>query len=257
MQEIKYPYFKKGRILKSSMLENLRDYPRDVLEIYNENLSDGIVCGLTPKVEENIITFTKGIIKHNGKLYVLNNPTSITYGETEVEVMIKVNFYDELKDHDYLTQYIEIEIDQDMNLMDNQKELGRFKLKKGAYLRSNYQDLYDFTTEYNTINIVNVEYSGYKEPTISNTILKYFARQVMACRTQNPLDINFAMLCLNSTRIEREVIYNYISYKLGEEIKSLTNKEIHSRLVKILDMIKKENPISKTSKVPGRKIILD
>jgi len=257
MQEIRYPFFNKGRILKREMLENIRDYSRDVLDVYNENLSDGIVCGLMPKVDKDIITFSKGIVKHNLRLYVIDSPSSISYKETEVEVIIKLCFYDELKDNDYETQYINIEIDPNLNILDNQIEIGRFKLKAGAYLRSDYQDLYDFTTEYNTINIVNVLYSGFNEPTLSNMILKYFAREVLNTRTQNQMDITFSMFCLNSNRVEREVIYNYIAFRLSEEIKPLRNKDLHEKLVKVLGIIKRESSGLKRSRVQSQKIILD
>lgn len=73
MFEIRYPYFNKDRILKKGMLENMRDYPRDILDVYNENLSDGVVCGLSPTVDEDIITISKGIVKHKGRLYVIHD----------------------------------------------------------------------------------------------------------------------------------------------------------------------------------------
>lgn len=257
MQELRYPFFKKGRILKIEMLENIRDYPRDILDVYNENLSDGIVCGLMPKVDREIITFSKGITKYNGRLYVLNNPTSLRYTETDVEVVIKLNFYEELQDNDFRTQYVEIEIDPNTNISENQQELGRFKLKKGAYLRSNYQDLYDFTTEYNTINIVHVPCAGYQEQTMSNIILKYFAKEALATRTKNQMDITFCMICLNNSRIERQTICNYIAYKLEEEVTPMTNITIHNKLVRILGVIKRENEGLKRIKSVGQKIILD
>lgn len=257
MLEIKYPFFKKDRILKIEMLENMRDFPRNVLDIYNENLSDGIICGFIPNVDKEIITFSKGITKYNGNLYLLSNPVSISYGETESDTIIKINFYDEMQDNDYKTTYIEIETDNNINILDNQQELGRFKLKKGAYLRSNYQDLYDFTTEYNTINIVNVNYAGYKESTVSPLILKYFAEEVFKYKTQNSVDLSFCMICINSEKIERKAIYNYISYRLDENIDSLTNTEIHSSLVKILGKIKSESKASKRRNIPLTKITID
>ncbi len=257
MQELNFPYFKKDRILKIEMLEIMRDYPRDVLDVCTENLSDGIISGLMPKVDKQIITFSKGLVKHKGKIYVIGKPTILSYGATEDEVSIKMNFYDEISDKDYRTQYIEIEIEPYTEITENQLELGRFKLKKGAYLRSEYQDLYDFTTEYNTINIVNVLYSGYKQPTLSNIILKYFARETLQTRTQNQMDITFCLLCLNNERIEREVIQNYIAYKLEEEINPVSNFTIHTKLVKILEKIKKENSGLKKKIQFGQKIILD
>ncbi|MCL2593576.1 MAG: hypothetical protein FWD82_09460 [Defluviitaleaceae bacterium] len=257
MHEIIYPYFNRDRILKIQTLENLRDFPRDVLDVYSEDLSDGIVCGLTPQIDKEIITFSKGIVKYKGELYVINNTPTIDYGVTEIEVLIKLNFYDEKKDKDYKTRLMEITIDKDLEIKENQIEIGRFKLKAGAYLRSDYQDLYDFTTEYNTINVVHVLYAGYKEPTLSHLILKYFAKEALETRTQNVMDINFCMMALNSGRVERDVILNYIAYKLEEELKPSSNEELHDSLVEVLKVIKRENSGLKRRRVADKKIILD
>lgn len=257
MFQIRYPYFNKDRILKKEMLQELRDFPRDMLEVYTENLTDGIVSGLSPIVNKEIITFSKGIVKHNGNVFMINNPTPLSYQETETEVMIKLNFHEQTQDKDYLTYYVSIEIDHDTNLTDSQLELGRFKLKKGAYLRSNYQDLADFTTEYNTINIVDVLYSGINETTINYLILKFFAKEALNTRTQNPIDVTFCMLCLNSTRVERELIRQYIAYRLTPEQKDFSNRAIHQSLTLILDKIKRENKRTDARRNTGNKIIVD
>jgi len=257
MQEIKYPFFNKDRILKIEMLESLRDFPRDVLAVQTEDLSDGIVCGLTPVIDKGTITFSKGIIKYQGELYIISKPAIIDYVTTETEVVIKLNLYDESQDKDYRTRQMLIEIDKNLVIEENQIEIGRFKLKSGAYLRSDYQDLYDFTTEYNTINIINVLYTGYKQPTLSNLVLKYFAREVLETRTKDYMDINFCMLCQNSSRIERDAIQNYIAYKLEEELKPMTNSELQSKLVTILENIKRDNFGLRKKRAKERKIIID
>jgi hypothetical protein len=52
-------------------------------------------------------------------------------------------------------------------LKEDELELGRFKLREGAVLRSDYTDFFDLITEYNTINVINVEYAGIKESTMN------------------------------------------------------------------------------------------
>lgn len=257
MQEIKYPRFIKGRILKIEMLEELRDLPRDALESFYEDLSDGIVCGLSPRVSQETITFSKGVIKYMGGLYVLSKPDTLHYGATEAEVMIKLTIYDETEDGDYCKRGIQIGIDTDMKIQENQMEIGRFKLKTGAYLRTAYQDLYDFTTEYNTVNIVHALHAGTWQPTLSGLVLKYFAREALAARAQNPLDIHFAMICLSGGRVEREVIQSYIAYKLEETARPLSNGEMHKKLVKILEQIKRESKGPKGRGIAVRKVIVD
>ena len=257
MQELKYPFFTPQRILKRESLEMLRDYPRDLLDASAEDLSDGIVCGLKPTVDKDILTFSKGIIKHNGRLYVIHQPAVLSYRETEIEVLIKLNFYDEIRDKDYETQFVEVEIDRDVSMRGNQIELGRFKLKKGAYLRHDYQDLYDFTTEYNTINVVHVLYAGRKEATLSAEIFRYFAREALEVRPQEAIDISFCLLCMNSARVERQAAVSYIGYKLEEEFQELTNAQIHDKLVKILSKIKQDNAGLKRKRPQARGIRLD
>lgn len=257
MQELKYPFFNKDRVLKIEMLNNLRDFPRLVTDIYADELSDGILWGLRPTIDKQIITFSKGIIKYNGKIYLIPNDISIDYKETDVDVIIKIKFYEEVEDKDFRSQYFEIEIDESLVILDNEQELGRFKLKKGAYLRSDYKDLYDFTTEFNTINIVNIKYSGIEKYTISREILKYFSKAALETKTQNPMDVNFCLLCLNSQRIERDTIYEYINYKLSEDNKKLSNDDIHCKLVKILEQMKRENNNKRKGIKGGRQIIVD
>jgi len=260
MHEIKYPYFERDRILKIEMLDNFRDYPRDVLDAYNADMSDGIVCGLDPTVDKNIITFSKGIVKYNGDMYVLHDPTAIDYGVTETDVILKLSFLDVTGDKDYRIQPVDVVVEKGDVIEKNQIEIGRFKLKAGAYLRSDYQDLYDFTTEYNTINIVNVLYAGFKQPTLSHLILKYFAREALAVRPENMLDINFCMMCLNSGRIEREVILQYVGYKLEEDVNSFVNRsniELHTTMVKILEDIKRESAGLRKRRPERKKIIMD
>ena len=258
VHEIKYPYFNKDRILKIEMLENFRDFPRDVLDVYNVDSSDGIVCGLDPMVDKDIITFSKGIIKYKGEIYVFHKPIPISYSVTETDTAKNLYFLEETEDKDYRRMHVEIVLeDLGAEIKENQVELGRFKLKSGAYLRSDYQDLYDFTTEYNTINIVNVLYAGCKQPTLSHLILKYFAKEALAVRPDSALDINFCILCLNSRQIERDVILNYMGYKLEEEIKPLSNIEIHEKLVFILDKIKKESAGLRRRAAAQRKVIVD
>jgi len=259
MAGIQFPKFKRGRIMKIGMLENMRDFPRDALKCANESLSDGIISGLTPLVEKEIITFSKGVIKHKGELLLISDLDPIQYNATEVEVSIKLVFGDKTETHDYDTQLINLCIDKNLELTDLQMELGRFKLKKGAYLRSDYQDLYDFTTEYNTINIVNVLYSGYLQPTLSHMVLKYFARAALFHNPQNQLDISFAMLCMNNLRIEREVILHYIWNRLGTDSypNDISNLEIHKKLVEALEVVKSERTPRKRTLSNKRKIMLD
>ena len=257
MFEVKHPYFKKNRILKIEMLELLRDFPKDVLHVYLEDCSDGIIQGLKPIVKENMISFLKVVVKHHQQIYVLGSPLSLHYQATEKETYIKLNFYDQIDDDDFRVNYLGIELDENPSISHNQMEIGRFKLEKGAYLRTQYQDLNDFITEFNTINIVHALYAGYEKPTIHISILKYFAREVLSLKTSDPLDIQFCFLCLNHMRVEREVIYRYLEQKLNRKIEDLSNLDIHRLLVQILKSIQAQGEFIHNEHSRKRHIILD
>ncbi|MDR1067454.1 MAG: hypothetical protein LBL35_08530 [Clostridiales bacterium] len=257
MFEVQYPFFKKGRVLKIEMLENLRNFPRDILDIYGETLSDGIISGLTPAADGRVVTFSKGMVKHNGSIYLINSPTTISCADEDINAIITLNFYDEVVGDDFRTLFAEIEMNDRASIESNQIELCRFKLKTGAYLRDAYQGLYDFVTEYNTINIAHTLYSGYKEPTISVEILKYFAKEALEANPKNAMDITFCFMCLNSARIERQVILNYVAHRTDQKLRPMTNIVIHDALVKILDTIKREIGRKSVSADARHRIILD
>lgn len=216
------------------MLENLRDYPRSFGEIYFKDYSCGIISGADIRICESTIIVKKGIVKHGGRVYMLEEELEIPYKQTNAEVLIKVSFAGQYNDNDYISFNSDIFIDQNTEVAKNELELGRFKLREGAILRSEYKDFYDFSTEYNTINVINVEYAGIKKSTINPMILNYFANILLKNNCDNMFDIVFAMQCLNSVTVEREAILYYISNRLGMEYKDYPNTQIYKYLTHIV-----------------------
>ncbi len=252
---IVYPNFTKGRILKIEMLENLRDYSRDALDVLTNDLSDGIVKGLDANVNKNIITFAKGIVKYKGKVYLISENISIDYETTDVEVVIKLVFLEESLESDYRIQYISVILDKDTIIKENEVELGRFKLKDGAYLRTDYKDLDDYTTEFNTINLINVHYAYYENHTLTPKFMKSFGREILKTKTKDIWDINFGTSCVNFGTISRDLIIEYINSKLDEDNKSFSNDEIHKKLIVVLEKVREENKFEKNN-IRIRKTIL-
>ncbi|OPZ93214.1 MAG: hypothetical protein BWY74_01219 [Firmicutes bacterium ADurb.Bin419] len=224
------PKFDRGRILKKEMLENMRDYPRNFNEIYFKGYSNGIISGADICVCESTIIINKGIIKHEGIIYMLDSEFEVPYYPTNKEVLIKVRFEDEDGNSDFRIYSSGILIDDNTEIAENEIELGRFKLREGAILRSEYKDFYDFSTEYNTVNVINVQYAGIKKYTISPMILNYFANIIMKNNPENNMDIVFAFECLNGGAVEREAILHYISNRLGMEYKDYPNLQIYKYL---------------------------
>lgn len=228
-----FPNFDKGRILKKEMLDNLRDYPRNFFDIYFKDFSKGIISGADLVVGEKDITVAKGIIKFDNKLYMLEKEVSIPYYATNRESIIKVRFLDSAINSDFTVNTAEIFIDDNTNIERDELELGRFKLKERAQLRQDYTDFHDFSTEYNTLNIINVEYSGVGKSTMNPIILRYFSKIILKNKVDNPYDITFAMQCMNQKYTDREVVLYYISNRSGIEYKEYSNMQIYRYLCQI------------------------
>jgi hypothetical protein len=228
------PNFGKGRILKKEMLENLRDFPRDFFDIYHKDYSNGIISGADALVGENNITIAKGILKHNGRIYLLSRDYSIPYYPTNKYVLIKVKFQDKVVDGDFDIYSTCVFLDENTEVGQDELELGRFKLREGAVLRSDYTDFYDFITEFNTINVINVEYAGWKNSTLNPLVLRYFSEIILKSGTDNVNDLGFAMQCINSGLVDRRLILYYVTKRLGMEFKDYSNMQIYKYLTFIV-----------------------
>jgi hypothetical protein len=228
------PNFAKGRILKTEMLENLRDFPREFGRLMLQDYSNGIITGANVIVNRDTITVTPGIIKSGERLYLLKNFYDTPYYHTNREMSIKVSFTAPVTGSDFTTYKSKILIDELTNQLSGELELGRFKLREGAYLRSSYTDFSDFTTEYNTINIVHVEYAGIRKSTLHPLVMQYFGQLVLKSAAQNPYDAGFAMHCLNCGRVERDLITYYLVQRLGIPLQNYSNQELYKHLTAIV-----------------------
>ncbi len=242
-----FPKFDKGRILKREMLESLRDYPKDFIDIYFHDFSNGIISGADLVIKDTEIIITKGIIKHENKMYMLQKEISIPYKAENKEVLVKVKFLDEIQKSDFNIGNTEIFIDGNTNIEKNEIELGRFELKEGAILRDDYKDFKDFSTEYNTVNIINVEYAGIEKSIMHPKILRYFSSVLLKNKTDNAYDIAFVMECMNENIKDRELIIYYISNRLNISYKDYSNMQLYKYLCQIIREVE-----SGVKKVEGR-----
>lgn len=106
-------------------------------------------------------------------------------------------------------------LDPETTIGEDERELGRFKLKEGAKLRADYPYFLDLTTEYNTWIFAHAEHAGYEQPTLAPAILRYFSYELLKTGTTNAYDLAFAMQGINAERVERNLILHYISSRLG------------------------------------------
>lgn len=221
------------------MLEQLRDFPRDLVNIYNLQYSNGVITGCDIKVMDDHIIVTKGIVKYEDMLYILKEDYMVPYRYTNSLALLKIRFLGETKNSDFIRYTTEVFIDDSLDIQEDEMELCRFKVNNGARLRTDYVDFEDMSTEYDTVNIINCPYAGNKKSTLSPHILKNFAKEAFKNELTNALDITFSMMCLQEgNTIERELITNYIAARLKITLKDYSNSDIFGYLVRILNDIK-------------------
>lgn len=232
-----YPQFQRGRILKTEMLTHLRDYPRQLLDIHYQDYSDGIIAGADILVNEHHLSITRGIVKHLGRLYVLDHDIRLPYETTGKETVLKIRFKEKKLDMDFITYETDLVLDENTEIAEDELELSRFKLKKGARLRADYESFADFATEYNTLNLINIPYAGTGESTLHPTIMRYFAQEVLQSGSTVAYDTMMAMLCMNDGTVKRQVILHYLANRLGAGYRELTNEQIHRYLLQIVNEV--------------------
>lgn len=259
-----YPHFEKDSVLKADMLVNLMEYPRDLFTLIYQEYADGIITGVNVVVEDTgkegrgTLIVKPGIVKYRGRLYHMNQEFRVPYEETKEKVMLKIKFLEENKTNDYTTYQTRIVLDEEIELQVDEIELCRFLLKEGARLRQDYQDMKDFNTEHNTVNIIHVPYAGIGETTLIPEITTYFGKQLMKHHSNNPYDIGFAMNCIQQNQIHRFVIMQYLNARKNVRIdEKLSNEQIHAYLVVIMEEVKAGKSSRNSGERIGRRVIVE
>lgn len=229
-----YPIFEKKRLLKKEMLENLRDFPRELFAIQHQNYSDGILAGCELETDDIGLTIRPGILCYKGVPYFLVQPCRIPCKADGRITYLKVRFSDKAvgtASEEYLTQIYVDEQDPDPH---RELELGRFKLQPGARLRTEYVDFYDYTTEFDTVNRIHSAYAAPGRRGIWPQLLKCFAETLMHYSVRNPWDCAFCISCLQLREaMPYEAVQAYLNARLEQE-KEYTNTQIYNALISIL-----------------------
>ncbi|GAC41165.1 hypothetical protein [Paenibacillus popilliae] len=253
------PHFHRGRILKTDMLENLRDFPRQFVDITYQSYSSGVLAGTEVWVGPHSLTVGKGIVKHEGRIYMLKQEHELPYRSTGRETVLKIRFHAKQPSSDFTTLPGEIVLDEDTpEVKADELELGRFKLREGAWLRGDYQSFADLSTEFNTLNVIHVPYAGLGQSTLSPFVLRYFAQELLKTGTEHAYDAAFAMLCLNGGAVERDVIQHYLGQRLGTGFRGLTNDRLYAGLRRVLNEAGSSRAMAPDIRPGGRqRVIVD
>lgn len=229
-----YPVFESKKLLKKEMLNSLRDFPRDLFDLQYRGYSDGILTGCELEGYDGGLRIMPGILCYQGIPYFLNQPLEIACRAEGKLVFLKVRFLgksNSAKQEEYLSQ---IYIDERTPDSNSELELGRFKLQVGARLRTEYVNFFDYATEFDTIDRVNVPYAALGQPSVWPQLLKCFSKELLSSPKQDSGDFAFCLSCL---QLEKAMPYNavkaYLNVRLRQD-REYTNQQIYSALKDIL-----------------------
>lgn len=238
-----YPLFNRGRIMKKEMLQAIRDQGFDFAQINYQDYADGIITGCKVTVTDEHIQVGPGMIKYGQILYLNPEIDTIAYGPTDQTVVLSYAFLEKEQDADFSQSKAQLVITNAQSEQVNQLELGRYKLKPGAKLRTDYVDYEDMSTEYDTLSILHSPFAAIEQSTLAPEITKRFAQEALPYLKENPWDIAFSLLILNSHQaLSRGTIVQYLEKHGHILAKEAGNLELYNKLRLVLRHIKSGTP---------------
>lgn len=255
MLEQVYPLFQRGRIMKKEMLEAIRNYAYGFDQERYRSYSDGLLWGLDLKVKESRLLLSPGILKYEGKLYLSAQEESIAYDALGRTCILSIEFVPTHETEDFI--YDKTRLILGGEVPQRGLELCRFKLKTGARLRSDYVDLEDMATEYDTINLIHSVHAAPEKSTLHPAITRRYAREALGYVKEDPWDIQFCMMALQSREaLSREVIEAYLFRQTGLAEKEADNSALYYHLKLRLQALKTGKQKSTEAAGSGRRMLL-
>ena len=239
--EFLYPNFERHSILKKELLNSVRDYSLEYLNVKYDKYTKGIITGFDLNViDGNLIEISKGIAKFEDFIFIADKKAKIRYNQSNKFKSLKIVLEKDTKIRDYDRYILSYKLDEDLQLHINEIEICRFKLMEGFDLRDKHKSFNDIQTEFDTINYLNSTWAGIGREYINPYILKRFANEAMESNLTNMEDIVFCYTCLNEDKpINIELIERYLKNRQNLSSKTeLTKEEIFKYLSITLSDIK-------------------
>lgn len=235
MFQYEYPQFEKKRILRTEMLDKLRDYPKNFLDLSFQEFGDGVVNGCAITWDDGRLTISSGIIYWKGKLYLLEQPFIMECKAEDKFRYLKIQFLAEVREAGRIMGNTRVFLEDKKPDPACEMELCRFRLQEGARLRDSHESLHDYSTEYDTINLIHQPYAVTGGSTLNPKIIRQFSKEMLRSQSTDPYDISFSMNAMaNYGLVSVDCLREYLSARLGEEYGEKGNAGIYRGLLECL-----------------------
>ena len=216
MYSVPYPSFEEKHILKPKQLDLVRDFPREMESLRYVDYADGILFGCRVSADDAIVV-SPGVVLHEGLFYRMTESARISYAPSEGTKYLKIRFSSRAPEEDILERRADIVV-EDAPPDESEEELARFKLKEGARLRSDYTGFDDLDTEFDTLCVLHSPCAARGGKTLLPFVTTLFAQEALLCGPENPSDVGFAMLCLQSERVTCFVLKSFLDAESAEPL---------------------------------------
>lgn len=259
LKGMRIPIFTEGNILTGEMLEEMKEYMVGFAKLSYIEYGKGILKGCNLTAADSHITLHPGIVICFQEPILITVPVEIPYDPVNRWTALKLEVDKEYESRSWSVRNMSLNLTEDLETKENTIELCRFRLQKGAKLRTEHREFKDCNTEFDTINQIYSEWAAYKETSFSPEILRNYAEELMKSEITNPLDMVFVQQIFNNhgEPLERKAIQMYLSQRLGEAVQEWSNVEIYNRLAKVLEKVKGEMASPVRRQGSGRRIMVD
>ena len=254
-----YPLFERNRILKKELLWSLRDYSFSHMQLEYQEYSQGILQGCQIQVRGSQLAVGPGIIKYGRFICLMMEEQLIEYEPAEQTQYLKLKIDIDRRSPDYILYQIDLFLDLKGKQNDNEFEVCRFNLRKGAQLRDKYKDFSDLETEYDTINVLYADWGGLRGYSISPVVTRYFAELVLENENSRSDDRSFSYLSMSQAgAVPIKVLSDYCSHRIGNSPEGMTDKvRLYKSLCVIIDNIQKGKEAKARDKKERHRILVE
>lgn len=239
------PSFDNGSILKKNMLEALRDFPYEFMNLEYADYGDGIISGFQVEaINENQFEIMPGICKIGGQIFVMTESFIISQVEQSHYVYLSILESDKPDGTDY-------DVDVSQYEEENNSLLELFRYTKNATV-SHYKDIYEvFSEPMNRINQKHCAYSYKNGNSLCEHYFKLYAHAVLKSSNASAKDLLFAYQCLNSIK-DIDIIKCYF----GDVTSKLDIVHAMENKLKLLNQHEKELPKQSEKKERPKQMIV-
>ena len=238
---------------------SLRDYSFSHIQMEYQEYGQGIIQGCQVQVQESELVVGSGMIKYGGFICLMMEQQRIEYGPEEQAQYLKLEIETDRRSSDYIVYQIQLFLDLKGKQKNNEFELCRFNLRKGAQLRDHYKDFFDMETEYDTINVLHADWGGLGGGSIAPAVTRYFAECVLENKNSLSDDRSFSYFSLSQTgAVPVKILTDYCSHRTGmfpEDKRDAVG--IYRSLCVILDNIQKGKEARDRDKKERHRILVD